>query len=79
MVDIGQNSATDFIKPHGREALKQYIVYDALYRMIAVYEAVADTAVGDQCLKTEYAYDGGSSRIVKMKESLATWQAGWDI
>lgn len=73
------NSATDFITPHQKEAVKQYITYDGLSRMEYNYVAIAGAAHGDLCIVTQYAYDGASGRIIKTKESLSTWDSAWDI
>ena len=76
---IGQAHATDFIKSHGREAVKQYLEYDAFNRMVVTYTALADARDGESCIRTDYAYAGTSTRVIKMKESLSIWQAAWDI
>jgi hypothetical protein len=47
--------------------------------MVAVYEARANAADGDPCLKTEYQYDGATTRIQKMHESEDEWDATWDV
>lgn len=78
-MQLGRSHATDMIGPHGKEAVKQYVVFDVSFRMVATYVALTDAVHGAVCLKTEYAYDGNSSRIIKMKESLATWDSAWDI
>lgn len=78
-MNVGQAHATDFIKSHGREAVKQYLEYDAFNRMVVTYTAIADAKNGDQCVRTDYAYAGNSTRVIKMRESLSTWQAAWDI
>ncbi len=67
------------IKTHANELVKQYIVYDGSSRMEYVYEARANTLDGEPCMKTQYAYDGGSTRIVKMLETVAEWDSAYDI
>jgi hypothetical protein len=69
----GQLLATDFIKPHAHEAIKQYITYDGSNRMEYTYTALAVARDGDQCVKTQYVYSGASNRIIKMKETLDVW------
>ena len=76
---LGIPSATDLIKPHAAEAVKQYIEYDGLNRMLAVYVSSAYAEHGEPCMKTQYVYDADSSRVIKMKESLTTWDEAWDI
>lgn len=71
--------ASDFIRPHQKEAVKQYIVYDGLDRMEYHYVATVDADHGDKCLGTQYAYDGTSGRVVKVKEFITTWDSTWDI
>ena len=71
--------ATDFILPHQKEAIKQYIAYDMLSRMEFHYVALADAADGDPCLATQYEYDGTSGRVLKVKEYLSNWDEAWDI
>lgn len=71
--------ATDFILPHQKEAVKQFITYDGLSRMEFSYVAMADAVDGSPCLVTQYAYDGSSGRVIKMKESLGIWDGTWDI
>jgi hypothetical protein len=61
------------------EYIKSYIEYDGSARMVAVYEARANAADGDPCLKTEYQYDGATTRIQKMHESEDEWDATWDV
>lgn len=78
-MELGQVHPTDFIGPHGKEAVKQYIVYDGFLRMSETYVAMTDAAHGDRCLKTEYVYAGNSTRIIKMKESLGIWDSAWDV
>jgi hypothetical protein len=68
-----------FIKSHAHEGCKQYLTYDASNRMEIVYEAPTDFENGAPCLKTQYVYDGTSTRVIKMKESIATWSSSWDI
>jgi hypothetical protein len=62
-----------------REPVKQYIVYDVSNRPVIIYEARANALNDEPCFKTEYAYDGATSRILKRKESNATWDSAWDL
>lgn len=79
MRDLNFHKPTDFVLPHAKEAVKMYIVYDGSNRMVETYTAIYDAVDGQQCLKTEYAYDGASTRITKMQESLSNWDESWDI
>lgn len=76
---IGQKKASDFIKPHALEAVKQYIVYDGFNRMSETYVALSDSEHGTPCLKTEYVYAADSARVIKLKESIAVWDSAWDV
>lgn len=69
----------DFIASGQFEAIKMYITYDVNGRMEYVYSCHAEVADGDPCLVTQYVYDGVSSRIIKMKESMGTWSAAYEI
>lgn len=72
-------NVSGYVKTHSLENIKQYLTYDGSSRMEYVYEARANAAHGDPCLKTQYAYDGVSTRIIKMKETEATWDSSYDI
>ena len=61
------------------QPMKTFSVYDGFNRLIELYEAITDAPDGHVCLLTEYEYDGISNRVLKSKESNATWQAIWDI
>lgn len=68
-----------FVESGNKEYIKQYITYDGSNRAIYIYEAMANSEHGDLCLRTEYAYDGTSSRVAKMKETESTWDSSYDI
>jgi hypothetical protein len=61
------------------EVVKVHHVYDGSDRLIERYEAVANAVHGAKCLRTDYTYDGASTRVVGMKESVSTWDSAWDI
>lgn len=61
------------------EVVKAHHVYDGSDRLQTRYEALANTVNGGPSLKTDYTYDGASTRVVGMKESLSTWNSAWDI
>jgi hypothetical protein len=79
MAVTGSPKATDLVKSHLAEAVKQYIVYDVSGRMIEVYSARTDAEHGESCGKTEYGYDAATTRVIKMKESLSAWDSSWDL
>ena len=70
---------TEQLKSHAHELVKQYFEYDVSLRCTAMYTAGSDQVDGGPCMKTEYEYDGSSSRIAKRKESNSTWDDTWDI
>lgn len=76
---IGEFNNRDMLKALKLEALKEYREYDGSFRVIAVYQANTDADNNDLCLKTEFVYDGTSSRVIKKKESLVPWQSSWNI
>lgn len=72
-------NVSGYIATHSKENVKQYLAYDASSRMEYVYEARSNAAHGDKCLKTQYVYDGVSTRIIKMKETESLWDSSWDV
>jgi len=71
--------ASDMVSTHMSETVKTYSTFDGSSRLEYFYVAHVDAEEGDTCMLTQYAYDGTSSRIVKTKESKATWLAAWEI
>lgn len=61
------------------EIVKAHHVYDGSGRLIERYEALANADNGAPCLRTDYTYDGITTRVVGMKESTSTWSSAWDI
>lgn len=76
---MAELNKTNLIKSGEKELIKSYIVYDGSSRMEIVYEAPSEAVNGAPCLKTQYEYDGATTRITKMKESVVTWDSSWDI
>lgn len=70
---------TGHLKTNLHELVKQYVIYDGSGRMTDVYEARADAVQATPCLRTQYTYDGVSSRVEKRKESAAAWDITWDM
>lgn len=72
---------SEFNKSHMGELVKQYSVFEvaAPYRLTDTYTAYTDAPNNAPCVHTEYDYDGTSTRITKMKESVGTWNSSWDI
>ncbi len=61
------------------DRLKLFRVYDAQNRLTSQFECFAETRDGGECLRTDYIYDGGSNRIIKLRESRAQWSVAWDV
>ena len=70
---------SQMMEGHLKEAVKTYSTYDGSDRLEFFYVANIDIADGELCMSTQYTYDATSTRIVKTKESKATWQAAWEI
>lgn len=68
-----------YVKTHSSENIKVYITYDGSDRMEYVYEARANAQHGEKCLKTQYTYVTGTTRVEKMKETETEWDSSWDI
>jgi len=44
-----------------------------------VYTAPTGATDTTPCSKTQYVYDGATTKVVKMKESISAWDSDWDI
>lgn len=62
-----------------KQAMKRYSVYDTSDRQTDVYEVHTEAVHGTPCLRTQLVYDGVSSRVLKEKESVSSWNSTWDI
>lgn len=76
---VSDTKADEVLQTLMREVVKVYRTYDGSDRVTAEYEAVANAADGQPCLKTEYTYTGARTTPDKMKESLDVWSAAYDI
>lgn len=63
----------DFLQAIKNEPLKLYRTYDGNNRVEFQYEAITHAEDGDPCMVTQYVYDGLSTRVVKMQETIGTW------
>lgn len=70
---------TELLKSQMKELIKSYTTYDGSSRPQYIYVAQANCADGGACIRTEYTYDGGSTRVVKRLESYSTWSSAYDI
>lgn len=74
-----EQDTTAQLKAHAGEMIKQYYAYDGSNRLEYVYTAHINTGDGEPCERTQYTYDGGTTRIVKRAETNSTWDSSWDI
>lgn len=76
---MADTSLTNLLKSHAHEMVKSHTVYDLTLRATVTYTAITNAPDGAPCLKTQYAYDGASSRITDRKESQGVWDSDWDV
>jgi hypothetical protein len=76
---MADEDRTSRLKTTAYELVKQYLVYDGSGRCTDVYTVQTDAADDTPCTRTQYEYDGVSSRVLKRKESNSTWDSSWDI
>jgi len=74
-----ESNPSQLVSSHFKEAIKSYSTFDGSLRLENIYVAHVDTEAGEACMRTQYTYDGTSTRVEKTKESLAAWDAAWDI
>ncbi len=58
-----------------KEPMKMFRVYDGSNRVQYQYECVANTVDQGPCMRTEYVYDGASTRVVKFLETEDVWDS----
>lgn len=78
-VDTRQTNVRDYLRSIMHEAMKMYRTYDGTNRLQYQYEAPTPALHGDPCMRTEYVYDGTSTRVIKLKETIQTWDSSWDV
>jgi hypothetical protein len=76
---MNDTPADTLLRALSGEVVKVFRVYDGSDRLITSYEAFANAADGQTCLKTEYAYIGATTKLEKLKESLDVWSSAYDI
>lgn len=69
----GDSKVKDFLQSIRNEPVKMYRSYDGSNRVQYQYEAITHAKDGDPCMRSEYVYDGVSTRVVKMKETIDVW------
>lgn len=70
---MADSKVKDFLLAIRNEPVKMYRVYDGSNRVEYQYEAITHAKNGDPCMVTQYVYDGASTRVVKMQETIETW------
>jgi hypothetical protein len=72
-------TATELLKSHEKEQVKQHIVFDSQDRPKYIFTAVISAADGDPCLAMEYVYrDVSSTQIMSRQERTYAWKSAWD-
>jgi len=72
-------TATELLKSHEGEQVKQHIVQDALGRDQLVFTAYIGALEGDPCMVNEYVYASPTTtKIMARQERVYKWKAIWD-
>lgn len=78
-IQVPDTNVDNLLTALGKEVVKIFRVYDGSDRLITQYDTFANTKDGGVALRTDYQYIGATTRLEKMKESLSTWLAAYDI
>lgn len=72
-------TATELLKTHAHEQVKQHIVLDAQQRVKFVFTAPISAVENTPCMADEYVYAGPTSTtIIARQERTYKWKASWD-
>lgn len=72
-------TATELLKTHAHEQVKQHIVLDAQGRVKFVFTAPISAIEDSPCMADEYVYAGlTSTTIIARQERIYKWKAAWD-
>jgi hypothetical protein len=72
-------TATELLKSHGHEQVKQHIVLDPQGRIKFIFTTYVGAGEGDPCMCDEYTYQGLTSTVViGRQERIYRWKAAWD-
>jgi hypothetical protein len=72
-------TATELLKTHAHEQVKQHIVLDAQGRVKYVFTAPISAKEDSPCMVDEYVYAGlTSTTIIARQERIYKWKASWD-
>lgn len=72
-------TATELLKSHANESVKQHLVLDAQGRPFLVFTTYIGAVSGDPCTVDEYVYASPTStQIIGRQERAYKWKAAWD-
>jgi hypothetical protein len=72
-------TATELLKTHANESVKQHLVLDAQNRPFLIFTTYIGAKEGDPCTVDEYVYAGPTStQIIARQERVYKWKAAWD-
>jgi len=72
-------TATELLKSHANEQVKQHIVLDSQSRPKFVFTTYIGAGEGDPCLVDEYVYAGATStQVISRQERVYKWKAAWE-
>lgn len=72
-------TATELLKSHANEQVKQHIVTDAQGRPKFVFTTYIGAVEGDPCMCDEYVYiNSTSTQIINRQERVYKWKAAWE-
>jgi len=72
-------TATELLKSHGSESVKQHLVLDGQGRPFLIFTTYIGAEEGDPCTVDEYVYAGPiSTQIIARQERVYKWKAAWD-
>ncbi len=72
-------TATELLKTHSHEQVKQHIVLDAQSRPKFVFTTYIGAGEGDPCMVDEYVYAGPTStQVINRQERVYKWKAAWE-
>lgn len=72
-------TATEILKSHAHEQVKQHIVLDGQGRPKFIFTTYVGAGEGDPCMCDEYVYSGPTStQIINRQERIYKWKAAWE-
>jgi len=72
-------TATELLKQHSNESVKQHLVLDGQGRPFLVFTTYIGAIEGSPCTVDEYVYkDATSTQIIARQERTYKWKAAWD-